>query len=182
MTCMWNEEFVAIQTDSSCRLLPSPRVALSFSQPFPSAGTSCRSAAASATPGWRKQGAARLSPAEDNRQAGPGRSNGPWNPTRALCLSGVFSSDPKCMRTVCCLISSVCSADAQCTSYFFPVHLVFQHSGAAPEVKNQLYKITLTAFCSRRQVLQYFLEKCKWYFLSSLSNPMHISRCSRSPR
>lgn len=64
----------------------------------------------------------------------------------------------------------------QCTSYFFPDHWVSEHAGASPEVKNQLYKIMLLTFCSRRWFLQHFLKKYRGYFLSSLSNPIYSSR------
>lgn len=93
------------------------------------------------TPGCSGRGTAWLSPAERTSvrqdQADP-VVPGPALPTgreftHALCLRGCSQLIPKCMRTVCCLIWSVCNADAQCTSYFFTVHLVFQHSGALPE-------------------------------------------------
>lgn len=37
--------------------------------------------------------------------------------------------------------------------YFFPIHLVSEHSGVSPEVKNRLYRTALTTFCSRRGFL-----------------------------
>lgn len=166
-TCMWNEEFVSTQTDSSCRLLPSPRVALSFSQPFPSAGTSCRSAAASAHTRLEETRGSLAVPSR-------GQSSGRILESQSCPLpEWLFSAQPQHAE-----LSDVWSLFAIPMHSARPISsLGFSALWSTARSKERLYKITLAAFCSRRQVLQYFLKKDKGYLLSSLSNPMHIPWC-----